>query len=67
MRCLNFLKAKFKFSLFSLHIRGVDNDLVDDLSRDNKAYFLSHYPQAQQSPTTLPTSLLDLTVIKKPD
>ena len=67
MRCLTFLKAKFQFSLFSSHIRGVDNDLADALSRDNKAYFLSHFPQAQQSPTILPASLLELTVIRKPD
>ena len=66
MQCLSFLKAKCQFSLFASHISGVNNDLADALSRDNLQYFLSHHPQAQSSPTSLPPELLDLTIIKKP-
>lgn len=67
MRCLAFIQAKCRFSLFASHIKGSNNDLADALSRDNKTYFLSHYPQALSKPTPLPQELLDLTVITKPD
>ncbi len=40
--------AKFNFVAAAAHIRGVDNHLADALSR---AYFLSHYTQAQLCPT----------------
>ena len=67
MRCLIFLKAKFQFTLFASHIKGVKNDRADALSRDNLQYFMSHHPQAQTKPTPLPPQLLDLAIIMKPD
>ena len=67
LRCLEFLKAKYQFSLYASHISGVNNDLADALSRDNLHYFMLHRPQAQLSPTPLPPELLDLTIVKKPD
>jgi hypothetical protein len=40
--------VKFNFVVSVSHIRGVDNNLADTLLfRDNRAYFLSNYPQAQ--------------------
>ena len=67
VRCLAFLKAKFQFSLVSSHIKGINNELADALSRDNVHYFLLHYLQAQPTPTHLPPELLDLTMVTKPD
>ena len=64
VRCLAFLKAKF---LVSSHIKGINNELADTLSRDNVHYFLLHYLQAQPTPTHLPPELLDLTMVTKPD
>ena len=67
MRCLAFIQAKFCFSIRASHIKGSNNDLADALSRDNRDYFLSNYPQASPMPTPLPQELLDLTIIAKPD
>ena len=67
LRCLAFLKAKFQFSLYSSHVKGVNNELADTLSRDNACYFLSHYPQARPSPTAISPELLDLTLVTRPD
>ena len=60
MRCLAFIQAKFCFSIRASHIKGSNNDLADALSRNNKDYFLSNYPQASPVPTPLPQELLDL-------
>lgn len=47
MRYLAFVAAKFNFVNASRHIRGVENDLADVLSRDKVNYFhsLNHTPQ----------------------
>ena len=62
MRCLAFLKAKFQLALFSADICGKKN-LADALSRNDSEYFLAHYPQTGQKPTSLPPKLLDLTIV----
>ena len=67
MRCLAFITAKYNFVVSSAHIKGAHNDLADALSRNNKAYFLSCYPQAQASPTTVPQELVELLVTTQPD
>lgn len=67
MRCLAFIAAKYEFSIFATHIRGVDNTLADALSRNNESLFRSLHPQAKQSPTAIPVSLLDLLIVSKPD
>ena len=68
-RCLSFIMAKFNVNLFASHIRGSDNTLADHdaLSRKNTDYFLANFPQAQLSPTRIPSELLDLLVVDKPD
>lgn len=35
IRCLAFIKAKFQFTIWATHIKGIDNDLADALSRNN--------------------------------
>lgn len=68
LKCWAFLKAKFQFSLFSSHIRGVDNALADALSRDNLQHFMCHHPQVQPRLTPLSPNQLDLIIIiRKPD
>ncbi len=67
MRCLSFITAKYNFVVSAAHIKGSQNDLADALSRNNRAYFLSHYPQAQESPTAVPPELEELLVTSHPD
>ena len=67
IRCLAFIKARFQFDLFAVHISGVRNDLADALSRNKLNHFHAHLPQAAESPTPIPQGLLDLTIISKPD
>ena len=66
-QCSSFITAKFNINLFASHIRGSDNTLADALSRKNTDYFLANFPQAQPSPTRIPSELLDLLVVDKPD
>ena len=67
MRCLAFVMAKFQFSMFATHIKGVNNTRADALSRDNWPLFHSLHPQAQRYPTAIPEPLLDLLVVSQPN
>lgn len=67
VQCLSFIKAKFQFSLFASHIKGVDNYLAGALSRNNLDTFRLCYPQALPHPIRIPQELLDLTILSKPD
>ena len=67
MHCLSFIMAKYNFVVSAAHIKGSHNVLADALSWNNRAYFLSHYPQAQASPTSVPLELEELIVTSQPD
>ena len=67
MRCLAFIMAKCEFFLFASHIKGQHNKIADALSRDNVPLFRTLYPQAQLHPTVIPSALLDLLIVEKPD
>ena len=67
MRCLHFIAARFNLLLSAAHIAGTDNSLADALSRDNLSLFLKHHPQANPSPSIVPSALLDLLVHSSPD
>ena len=67
MRCLTFIMAKYNFVVSAAHIKGAHNELADALSRDNRAFFISHYPQAQASPTVVPPELVELLVSSQPE
>ena len=58
LRCLFFIEAHLQFKLEATHIPGADNDLADDLSRDNLAAFLHKLPSADPIPSPIPPSLL---------
>ena len=67
MRCLAFIMAKCEFFLFASHIKGQHNKIADALSLDNVPLFRTFYPQAQLHPTVIPSALLDLLIVEKPD
>lgn len=67
MRCLHFITAKFNLLLSATHIAGIENSLVDALSHDNLSFFFTHHPQANHSPSPIPSALLDLLVHSRPD
>ena len=66
-RCMAFIAAKFDINFFASHIRGADNKLADELSRNKVTDFMSDYPQAHPWPTPIPPELLDLVLVQKPD
>lgn len=66
-RCLAFIKAKFEFELMATHLPGAKNSIADALSRNKMTSFRSLLPQADQEPTRVPDSLLDLLIISRPD
>ena len=66
LRCLFFLQAHFEFELSASHIPGKQNKAADALSRNRLSVFLSLYPQAHTSPSTLPQALLDLLLLLPP-
>ena len=66
-RCLAFVKAKFEFELLATHLPGARNTIADALSRNNMASFHSLLPQADQEPTLIPDSFLDLLIVSRPD
>ena len=53
LRCLFFIEAYHQFKMV-----GVQNDLADDLSRDNLASFLSKIKNCDHEPSVIPPSLL---------
>jgi hypothetical protein len=60
MRCLTFITAKYNFVVSAAH----NNDLADALSRNST---LSHYPQAEATPTVVPPELVELIVTSQPE
>ena len=67
LQCLFFLQAHFKFELSASYIPGKQNKAADTLSRNHRlSVFLSLYPQAHTSPSTLPQALLNLILVPPP-
>ena len=60
LRCLFFFEAHFRFEHRAQHISGKLNTAADALSRDRLTEFFSIFPQANQQPSVLPSSLVDL-------
>lgn len=68
LRTLFFFEAHFQFSLHAEHIAGKDNQLADDLSRNNLPSFMQRCPgEPRKSPTTIPSPLRDMLLSSKPD
>ena len=60
LRCLFFFEAHFRFEHRAQHIAGKLNTAADALSRDRLKEFFSIFPQANQQPSLLPGSLVEL-------
>lgn len=58
LRCLFFIEAQLQFSISSIHIPGLRNELADDLSRNRLASFLVKMPSANHTPSPVPPSLM---------
>ncbi len=65
LRCLVFMDAHF--GLQPEYINTRQNDLADDLSRDNLSSFLSKVPNAHPTPSPTSGSLLDLLLTPQAD
>ena len=65
LRCLTFYAAFFKFELESAHIPGTDNTAADAISRNNITLFHSLVPHISQ--VTIPQTVIDLLVTRRPD
>ena len=57
LRCLFFLEATYQYELTAVHVAGRDNQLADDLSRNQLSSFHSKVPQADQDPSSIPVDL----------
>ena len=58
LRCLFFIEAKLQFKTTAVHIPGVDNELADDLSRDQHIQFIRKKKDADANPSFIPPPLL---------
>ena len=67
VRCLAFIRARFQFRIYAVHVPGVENTMADALSRNNRVLFMSLHPQAQQSPAPIPSELIDMLLLTRPD
>ena len=67
IRCLHFITARFDLLLRATHIAGIENSLADALSRNNLPFFFNHHSQANRTPSSIPSALLDLLVHSRPD
>ena len=60
LRCLFFIEAHFQCSLHAQYINTRDNNIADDLSRNNMRSFHSAMPQADLNPAIIPPSFITL-------
>ena len=60
LRTLFFFEAIFEFHMQASHIPGVHNRLANALSRDKLSSFLPKAFAMEQSPSSIPTTLLEL-------
>lgn len=67
IRCLHFFEAHFECHIVSVHIPGIHNERADDLSRNHLYSFMQKMPEADRTPTVIPSALLNLLFILKPD
>ncbi len=60
LRCLALVETTLSLSVRAVHIKGVDNGIADDLSRDRMVKALSSMQEADVRPVEVPGSLLGL-------
>ena len=67
LRCLAFLQAHFHCQLTARHLPGSQNSAADAVSRNHMSQFFSLCPQATANPEFIPSDLLQLLILEKPD
>jgi hypothetical protein len=69
LRCLFFVAAQKNVQVHACHLPGTLNVAADALSRDCILDFLQVVPEAEVAvaPTSIPQSLIDLTIREQPD
>lgn len=66
-RCLFFIRARFQFNMYAVHVPGVENSLADAISRNNLSVLFSQMPGAVNNQVQVPPPLLALLVEQQPD
>lgn len=60
LRFLVLLSMKHNFFVRARHVPGVSNEIADALSRFQVSHFRAAAPTAEQTPCTIPPSLMTL-------
>ena len=60
LRCLFFIEAAHNFKLVATHISSGENNVTDDLSRDNLHSFFSKVPTASRNQEHVPETAVEL-------
>lgn len=60
LRCLHFFSARFQLSLVARHVPGRENIAAEALPQDEPHVFFSCTPQAAETASHIPSSLLDM-------
>ena len=66
LRCLHFFAAKAQIAMAAEHIPGEFNIAADAISR-NYTKIMSLTPQCQGPPAKVPSALLDMLLLSRPD
>ena len=67
MRCLFFFMAEGEYTLKATHVEGKSNVAADALSRNRLPIFFLQVPAAEEHPTPIPQSLVDMLITARPD
>ena len=62
-----FIRAHFKIALWAVHVPGVQNTWADAISRDNLGHLFSQVPGAVTGQCQVPSQLVQLLVVQRPD
>lgn len=67
LRCLHFFTATHQIGIEARHVAGIHNTAADALSRNMKKIFFESTPQACREADKVPTPLLDMLLLRRPD
>ena len=67
LRCLAFIAGRLQIHLSASHLPGVNNSIADAFSRNNLSLFFVLHPQASRSPSPIPSSLIQLLLLERPN
>lgn len=67
LRCLFFIRARYRVALRAVHIPGRCNTLADAISRNNLGVLFSQQPESVGRRCRIPQELWSLLVVEQPD